>query len=96
MRKSQIQSVSEIISALMKQNGYDEKLDEVRVIKSWEEVLGKTVARYTKSLYIKDKTLFVSLSSSVVRNEIMLIRDDLIKRLNENAGRQVIEKILLK
>ena len=96
MRKSQIQSISEIISAMMKNNGYEEKLAEVRIIRSWEEVLGKTVSRYTKNLYIKDRTLFVSLSSSIVRNEIMLMRDELIKRLNENAGKKVIDKIVLK
>ena len=96
MRKSQIQSISEIISALMKNNGHEEKLAEVRIIRSWEEVLGKTVSRYTKNLYIKDRTLFVSMSSSIVRNEIMFMRDELIKRLNENAGKKVIDKIVLK
>jgi predicted nucleic acid-binding Zn ribbon protein len=80
----------------MKQNGLDDKLAEVRAMRSWEELLGKTVTRYTKNLYIKDKTLFVSLNSSIVRNEIMMIRDELIKRLNEKAGREVIEKIVVK
>ena len=95
MRKSQIQSISEVISALLKQNGHDTKLAEVRAINSWEEVLGKTVSRYTKNLYIKNRILFVSLTSSIVRNEIMLIRDDLVKRLNENAGKNVIDKIVV-
>ena len=96
MRKSQTQNISEIISFIMKQNGLDEKLAEVRAIRSWEELLGKTVTRYTKNLYIKDKTLFVSLNSSIVRNEIMMIRDELIKRLNDKAGRIIIEKIVVK
>ena len=96
MRKSQTQNISEIISVIMKQNGLDEKLAEVRAIRSWEELLGKTVARYTKNLYIKNKTLYVSLNSSIVRNEIMMIRDDLIKKLNEKAGRKVIDKIVVK
>lgn len=96
MRKSQTQNISEIISVIMKQNGLDEKLAEVRAIKSWEELLGKTVARYTKNINIKDKTLYVSLNSSIVRNEIMMIRDELIKRLNEKAGRKIIDKIVVK
>jgi predicted nucleic acid-binding Zn ribbon protein len=96
MRKSQTQNISEIISVLLKQNGLDEKLAEIRAIRSWEELLGKTVARYTRNLFIKDKTLYISLNSSIVRNEIMMIRDELIKRLNEKAGKQVIEKIIVK
>jgi predicted nucleic acid-binding Zn ribbon protein len=96
MRKSQTQNISEVISVLLQQNGLDEKLAEIRAIRSWEELLGKTVARYTRNLFIKDKTLYISLNSSIVRNEIMMIRDELIKRLNEKAGKQVIEKIVVK
>ena len=95
MRKSQTQNISEIISVIMKQNGLDEKLAEVRAIKSWEELLGITVARYTKNLYIKNHTLYVSLNSSIVRNEIMMIRDELIKKINEKAGRKIIDKIVV-
>jgi predicted nucleic acid-binding Zn ribbon protein len=96
MRKNQTQNISEIISLILKQNGLDDKLAEVRAIRSWEELLGKTVARYTRNLYIKDKTLYISLNSSIVRNELLMIRDELIKRLNEKAGKQVIEKIVVK
>jgi hypothetical protein len=96
MRKSQTQNISEIISDIMKHNGLERKLAEVRAIRSWEELLGKTVARYTNNINIKDKTLYVSLSSSIVRNEIMMIRDELIKRLNEKAGKQVIDRIVVK
>ena len=95
MRKSQTLNISEIISVIMKQNGLDEKLAEVRAIRSWEELLGKTVARYTKNLYIKNHTLYVSLNSSIVRNEIMMIRDELIKKINEKAGRKIIDKIVV-
>lgn len=96
MRKSKTQNISEIISLILKQNGLDNKLAEVRALRSWEELLGKTVARYTKNLFIKDKILYVSLNSSIVRNELMMIRDELIKRLNEKAGKQVIDRIIVK
>ena len=96
MRKSQTQNISEIISMILKKNGLDNKLAEVRAIRAWEELLGRTVARYTRNLVIKDKTLYVSLNSSIVRNELLMIRDELIKRLNEKAGKQLIEKIVFK
>ena len=96
MRRSKTQNISEVISELMKRNGFEDKLAEVRIIRSWEELLGKTVSRYTKKLYIKDKTLYVYLNSSVVKSEIMLMRDDLIIKLNEKAGKQTIERIIFK
>ena len=54
------------------------------------------MARVTKNIYIKDRTLFVQLGSSVVRSELMMIRDEIMKRLNERAGKDVIDKIVLR
>ncbi len=96
MRKSQTQNISQVISDILKANGLEDKLAETRLIQSWEELLGKSVARLTKSLYIKNRTLFVSLNSSVVRNELAMIKKDIIIRLNEKAGKCVIDDIVLR
>ena len=96
MRKSQTQNIAQIISTILKANGLEDKLAETRLIQSWEEILGKSVGRLTKSMYVKNRILFVSLSSSVVRNELMLIKKDLLIRLNEKAGKCVIDDIVLK
>lgn len=96
MRKSQTQNISEVISVILKANGLEDKLAETRLIHSWEELLGKSVARLTKGMYIKDRKLFVSLGSSVVRSELMMIKKDLLIRLNEKAGKCIIDDIVLK
>ena len=96
MRKSQTLNISEIISSILKANGLEDKLAETRLIQSWEELLGKSVARLTKSIYIKNRTLFVSLNSSVVRSELSMIKKDILIRLNEKAGKCIIDDIVLR
>jgi predicted nucleic acid-binding Zn ribbon protein len=96
MRKSQTQNISQIISSILKANGLEDKLAETRLIQSWEELLGKSVARLTKSMYIKNRILFVSLNSSVVRSELTMIKKDMIIRLNEKAGKSIIDDIVLR
>ncbi|MBE0655966.1 MAG: DUF721 domain-containing protein [Bacteroidales bacterium] len=96
MRRSQTLNISEIISSLLKDQGLEEKLYENRLMNSWETVLGKMISKYTRSMYIKDRVLFVNLTSPVVKNEVMMIRDELVKRLNEKAGKNVIDKIVLR
>jgi predicted nucleic acid-binding Zn ribbon protein len=96
MRKSQTQNISQIISSILAANGLEDKLAETRLIQSWEELLGKSVKRLTKSLYIKNRTLFVNLNSSVVRSELTMIKKDMIVRLNEKAGKSVIDDIVLR
>ncbi len=96
MRRSETLNISEIINSLLKEQGLESKLYENRLMNSWEDLLGKTISRTTKSLYIKERILFVHISSSVVKHEVMMIRDELVKKLNQKAGKQVIDKIVIR
>lgn len=93
MRKKNTQTLREVLKNYMVENHLDNKLAEIDLIGSWEKALGKTVARYTKNIYIRNRVLFVETSSAMVRNELMMIREEIRKRLNKEAGREVIDKI---
>ena len=62
MRKSNTQKISEVINEYLKDSGLKQKLQESRISNHWEEIMGKVVAKRTKSVYIKNKTLFVILN----------------------------------
>ena len=96
MRKSNTQTLGEAIKNYLKALHIDKKINEVRLINSWEEVIGKTIAKATTKIYIKNKTLFVFLNSSVIRNELFMLKEEILKALNEKAGEKIIEKIVLK
>jgi len=72
------------------------KLNEVSVINSWEETVGKAIASRTTKIYIKDQVLYVFLNSSVVRNELLMLRQALREKLNERAGAEVVKDIVLR
>ena len=71
------------------------KIQEIRVL-TWGEILGPMVAQYTCNIYIKDKVLHVSLTSSVLRSELVLCRERLVKSLNDYAGATVIQDIVIR
>jgi hypothetical protein len=96
MRRSNVQNISDVVGELLKELHIDQKLKEIRLINSWEEVLGKNVARATSNIYVKNRILFVHLKSSVVRNELMMLKTGIIKALNDKAGETLIDEIVLK
>ncbi|MCD4832398.1 MAG: DUF721 domain-containing protein [Bacteroidales bacterium] len=96
MRKKNTQKIDEVVKEYLKAFKIDDKLKEVRLIKSWEEVVGKTIARSTSNIYIKNRKLFVKLNSSVIRNELFMLREGLKKALNDKAGEEIIDEIILK
>lgn len=93
MRKCNAEQVGQIVRMFMRQEGLETPYNEYRLISSWEEVMGQGIARFTGEKFIKNQTLFVKILSPVVKNELMMGRANIVKRLNEKVGSQVIADI---
>lgn len=71
------------------------KFDETSLIAAWPELIGQGIANRTKQIYIRDRKLFVRVESAVIKNELALIRSQIIDRMNEHVGHVVIEEMVL-
>jgi predicted nucleic acid-binding Zn ribbon protein len=96
MERSNTQSIGDVIRAYLKESRLEKPLKERQLIQSWETLLGRSVARATSKIYIRDRVLYVYLRSSVIRNELFMLQDEILKKLNESAGEELVQKIILK
>ncbi len=96
IRRTQSRPIKEIIEELFKSSGIDQKLKERELVRQWDEVVGITIARSTESIYIHDRKLFVTIRSSVIRNELGMIREGLKAELNRRSGQILIDEIIIK
>jgi predicted nucleic acid-binding Zn ribbon protein len=96
MRKSNTQSISSVLKSYVRENNLERKLNEMDLIKSWESVMGKTVTRYTSNIYIQNSTLFVETTSPIVRNELLMMKEEIRVRLNEVVGEELIRSIVFR
>jgi predicted nucleic acid-binding Zn ribbon protein len=96
MDKKDVKKIDSLLQQYVKAKGLEKGLAEYRLMKSWNELLGVTIAKKTKSLRIQNRKLFVTVHSSVVRNELSLIKESLIPKLNEAAGMDVIDDVVLR
>lgn len=96
MRRSKTQNINEVIRAFLKDAGLDKRLKEKELIHAWPEIVGTMIARRTQKIEINKGRMTITLRSSVVKNELMMLRDELKKRLNEKAGEELITEIILK
>jgi hypothetical protein len=96
MRKTNTQSISSVLKSYVRENNLERKLNELDLIKSWESVMGKTVSRYTGNLYIQNSILFVETTSPIVRNELLMMKEEIRVRLNEVVGEELIKAIIFR
>jgi predicted nucleic acid-binding Zn ribbon protein len=96
MERKEIKAIGSLLDQFVKTHKLEQGLAEYRLIKSWSELLGPVISNKTRKLEIRQRTLHVTLYSSVVRNELEMIKDTLIARLNEAAGMNVIDRIVLR
>jgi len=96
MRRKRTMSLVDVLSEYKKEMKIEGRLKEVEVLNSWEDIAGRAIAARTKKIYIKDKSLIIHLTSSVVRNELLMMREIIRARVNEKAGEELVTTIILK
>lgn len=92
--RSNDKSLKEAIEQMLQVYKIKRRFDETGIIAAWPELVGKSVANRTKELFIHDKKLFLRIESSVIKNELILMRMQIINKINEDAKGILIEDIV--
>jgi hypothetical protein len=93
MRKSNEQSIKEVIEELINTYKLRGKINEIRLQHSWEQLMGQTVAVRTKEIYLRGKILFIRVSSAPLKAELFYAADKIKKLLNEQLEGEYIEEV---
>jgi predicted nucleic acid-binding Zn ribbon protein len=96
MSKNETKKISQVIADYLKVLKIDRKVQETGLIRNWETVMGKTIARETDKIYIKNGTLYVHLKSAVLRNELFMMKSKVISLLNEGYAEPLVKDVIFR
>ncbi|MFN3136775.1 MAG: DUF721 domain-containing protein [Allomuricauda sp.] len=88
--------LSEALNEFIQENKLQKGMDRVNARDAWSSLMGNGVNNYTTSVELKNETLYVSLSSSVLREELSLGKSKIIKMINEELGKELVKKLVLR
>ena len=94
-RRNEQLNMGDALNEFIKENKLQKGIDKVDAREAWEKLMGNGVNNYTTQVELRNETLFVSLSSSVLRQELSMGKSKLIAMLNEELGKDLIKKIVL-
>ncbi|WP_299555582.1 DUF721 domain-containing protein [Seonamhaeicola sp.] len=89
-------SIKEALKEFVEANNLEKGLDKVNVAEAWAKLMGNGVNNYTTSINLQRDTLYVQLSSSVLREELGYGKQKIIDMLNEELGKNIIKKLILR
>ncbi len=95
-RKNESLNMGEALNEFIKTNKLEKGMDKVNAKEAWATLMGNGVANYTTAVELRNETLFVSLSSSVLREELSHGKSKIIAMLNEELGKELVKKLVLR
>ena len=95
-REGEHLSIGDILKDYISSGKLKKGLDKVSAEEAWHLVMGDAISKYTTNVLLERDTLFVQLSSSVLREELSYGKDKIIKLLNESLQKELIKKIVLR
>ncbi len=95
MKRSNSEHISGVLQAVLRDMGLEKPLLEHRIVEAWPSLMGNMIAQYTRKVEFKNGVLFVYLSSAPLRQELFLARFELVKKLNEYVGAEIVHDVRL-
>lgn len=93
-KKRKPHKLGDVMAGLLKQAGIADRVAQAHVIPDWPKLVGPQIAKVTEPLSVtRQGTLFVSVTTNAWMTELSLMEPDLLRRLNERAGRLSIKRI---
>lgn len=94
MGRTNDKTLKEAIEQMLQVYKIKRRFDETGIITAWPQMVGKSVANRTKEIFIHDKKLFLRIESSVIKNELIMMRSQIIEKINNEAKTVLVEEII--
>ncbi|WP_296682908.1 DUF721 domain-containing protein [Flavobacterium sp.] len=95
-RLSNQSTVGDVLKQIIQVNKLQPGMDQIDVKEAWQNLMGNGVNSYTKNVALRGNTLYVELSSSVLREELIHGKSKIIAMINEELQREVIKDVVLR
>ena len=89
-------SLQDAIQQFLNKSRLKSGIQALRVEDVWEEVMGKTIAKYTEKIQVINHTLYITTHVAPLKNELLFQKDKIMERLNEILGEKLVREVVVK
>jgi hypothetical protein len=89
-------TVGDVLKQIIQVNKLQPGMDQIDVRDAWKNLMGNGVNHYTQNIVLKGSTLYVELSSAVLREELTHGKSKIVAMINEELKREVVKEVVLR
>ena len=95
MKRTDPISIKQLIDKVMLESDTREAMMQQRASYLWTEVVGAGVNRFTFRRYVDKGVLHVYITSASLKNDLGLLRQNILKEINGRLGAEVLSDIVI-
>jgi predicted nucleic acid-binding Zn ribbon protein len=89
-------SMQQAMKLFLKQSRLKGNIQALQIEDVWEQIMGKTIAKYTDKIQIINQTLFITSTVAQLKHELLYQKEKIIERVNEALGEKVINDVVIR
>jgi predicted nucleic acid-binding Zn ribbon protein len=93
-KRNEPRKIGDLLWKVLRKKGYEIPVKEQLILRNWVEIVGAQIAQQTDPVAIENKCLFVKVSNSAWKNELVYFKPEMIKNINDFAGKPVVRDII--
>ena len=92
----QPEKAGKILERLTARMGIAARLEREKAVVLWEEAVGKNIARRAEATAVSNGILFVVVQNSAWLQELSLLKEGIIEKVNSAVGTDVVKDIVFR
>ncbi len=88
-------SIGEALRHFLKGSRIKGGIQALQIEDVWEDIMGKTVARYTDKLQIIGDKLIITTHVAPLKNELIYQKEKIRQRVNEALKEKVVNEVII-
>ena len=87
--------IKDLVNIFLKKNKLEKGLLDLEVKKVWFELMDNGIANYTLDINLRNKTIYIKLSSPALKQELSYGKEKLMNLINKKFDKEIVQKIVL-
>ncbi|MDX5321619.1 MAG: DUF721 domain-containing protein [Bacteroidota bacterium] len=90
---SEFKPLGKVLEDLLHTYRLKSKVNEVNLVREWENVVGPLIAKKTEKILLKDGVLHITINSAPLKQELSYSKDQIMQLIEERFGKGYIRAL---